>query len=792
MARRSALPHLMLRSLKLRSIRPDLGGGAESVSPPVSALSAASPEPEPPDAHSEVPTGVLACVPPSGSIILGCDLDSGEDVYLVPEAQARSVYCLGKIGAGKTTLLLSTAYQYLRNGDGFGFFDPHGDAYETLLAHVPQDRATDVIAWDPADRARPFGLNPLSCSDPALIDSRADHFVTALASLAEFAEIFESAPVMRNTLHHWAITVTANDALGGVQGATVVDAPRFLSDRSFRERFYPALASEYPQVLAYWDRLDKLPDRERRDRLASTLNKVERFGVNRILRGIFGQPTSSLCLREIMDGGKVLLVKLSSHELGADTAAFIGAFLVNEILQAALSRADTPPSARRPWHLIADEFQTYMTTAFPKLIAEARKYALDCLVANQARAQLRDAETRSTTLVVGNLVLFSLNGHDAAELAAELDATPPPPEVVGTRPLKTIHQNPVKHLVEQGHRDERATKFVGTIRHLQDRASEGVSRLLDRTFSADQIAALERSMRQAAGTLRSLNMYFVRRMQGEYVAGALLVILMDLPGFIIFCEALSQTVVRGDQRYRELLARYLAGPTDGQAAEDALTYARQTWAEDEPEGWEDSVRSAMAMVRDFFTELNAAGDALESAPILTNSGEEAEILGTPRSYADVQQERANRLTTLPAYTARCALLRDGERREYTIRPYRIEELADDPATQFADPLQIIQRSRQVFGQSSVIVRREVTKETKRIALDDIVNNKTRGSAGRNPTEINEHTSDGTVADIQSTHSENVRMVLPSNTRGDKMDIYALDTQAEAVDSPNDLLQDDEY
>jgi len=49
---------------------------------------------------------------------------------------------------------------------------------------------------------------------------------------------------------------------------------------------------------------------------------------------------------------------------------------VSTIGLAALSRAEVAPSARRPFFLYVDEFQTFTTLAFANLMAELRKYGL--------------------------------------------------------------------------------------------------------------------------------------------------------------------------------------------------------------------------------------------------------------------------------------------------------------------------------------------------------------------------------------------------------------------------------
>ena len=122
--------------------------------------------------------------------------------------------------------------------------------------------------------------------------------------------------------------------------------------------------------------------------IGSSLNKIGRFIANPIIRHIISQPKSSFNLREIMDEGKILLVNLSKGDIGSDNAKFLGAIIVNQLLIAALSRREIPEGQRRPFHLYVDEYQNFATKSFPDLQSEARKYAIDTLVAHQYRDQL--------------------------------------------------------------------------------------------------------------------------------------------------------------------------------------------------------------------------------------------------------------------------------------------------------------------------------------------------------------------------------------------------------------------
>jgi hypothetical protein len=77
--------------------------------------------------------------------------------------------------------------------------------------------------------------------------------------------------------------------------------------------------------------------------------------------------------------------------------------------------------------LIVDEFQNFANESFAILQSEARKFAVDVVAAHQFRDQLPD-QLKGSTLNVGNLVIFRVNGRDGYALASQFDNTPPKPD----------------------------------------------------------------------------------------------------------------------------------------------------------------------------------------------------------------------------------------------------------------------------------------------------------------------------------------------------------------------------
>lgn len=381
------------------------------------------------------------------SAIIGRQADNRSiPVHLEASARARSTYVIGIQGTGKSTLLESVARWDMANGDGLVFLDPHSTSVLQLLDQVPGRAVDDVIYWNPADRDFPFGLNPFYCPNPDDYDRRADNFISALSSVGDYAQVFSGAARMKDLLHHLALAFVVN------QGSTLSDAARFLTDGVFRRRFFAALdRAGYGHIREYWEEFGYLSDAERERRTESSLNKLRPFQRDLLMRRIFSQPTPSIDMRWAMDTGKIVLVNLNREALGEENASLIGAFIIHDLLTAALSRVNVAAIDRRPFHIIADEFQLYMSTAFSMLISEGRKFGVDVMVAHQFRAQLSDARTRGATTAVGNLIVFQVNGEDARELSASFDIVIPAPTVTNLKPRKSFSPAALRHIQEHGH-----------------------------------------------------------------------------------------------------------------------------------------------------------------------------------------------------------------------------------------------------------------------------------------------------------------------------------------------------
>jgi type IV secretory pathway TraG/TraD family ATPase VirD4 len=143
------------------------------------------------------------------------------------------------------------------------------------------------------------------------------------------------------------------------------------------------------------------------------------------IRNIVGQQKSAIDFGDIMRNGKILLVTLSSGQIGKMNSTFLGSMVVSRLLWTALGRAKDPPSKRKQFFLYVDEFQNFITDSFEQILSEARKYGLSLTIAHQHLDQLRamgrlgDKIQRAVFGNIGTMICFRV-GDDGEYLAKQL------------------------------------------------------------------------------------------------------------------------------------------------------------------------------------------------------------------------------------------------------------------------------------------------------------------------------------------------------------------------------------
>ena len=317
-------------------------------------------------------------------------------------------YIVGKTGTGKTTMLENMLISDIRNGHGVGIVDPHGDLSQRLLSFIPSERTNQVVYINPADEQWPVAFNPLAHSNAEGVHLLASTLVSVFKKT--WADSW--GPRLEYILRNVVLTLLE------CPHSTLLWANRLLVEDRFRKKVVSKI--EDPLVRSFWlEEYNKYPERLLREVISPLQNKLGALLSSRPIRNIVGQEKSLLAIDHLMDSGKILIINLSKGLIGEDASRLLGTLLVTEIQLAAMARAKMPEDKRRDFYFYIDEFQNFSTQSFADILAEARKYRLNLILAHQYMGQL-EPEIKSAVLGnVGTMVVFRVGADDAKELENE-------------------------------------------------------------------------------------------------------------------------------------------------------------------------------------------------------------------------------------------------------------------------------------------------------------------------------------------------------------------------------------
>lgn len=339
----------------------------------------------------------------------------------------KHLYVVGKTGTGKSTMIANMAINDMRNGQGVAVIDPHGDLCDILLDFIPSFRINDVAYLDPSDLAYPFHLNPLEVANESLREVVASGIVSIFYKLYHYSWGPRLEYILRNTIL----------TLLHVPQTTFLQVPELLTNEDYRRKVVEKLPD---QVLKnFWtNEFNKMTPQLRSEAVSPILNKVGQFLSSQTIRNIVGSPVSTVDLEAMMNEGKIVIVNLSQGKLGEDSSALLGAMIITKMQLAAMNRVYLAEEKRRDFYLYVDEFQTFATTSFIKILSEARKYRLDLTLANQYIGQIDEDVQKAIFGNAGSLVSFGVGATDGRILAKEFGSKYEEGELVGLGNYQTI------------------------------------------------------------------------------------------------------------------------------------------------------------------------------------------------------------------------------------------------------------------------------------------------------------------------------------------------------------------
>jgi len=358
---------------------------------------------------------------PTEGITLGNNTYRGvkKEVRIKREDRRRHTYIVGKSGTGKSVLLANMIIQDIQNGEGVCVFDPNGDLIQDVLERIPPERSEDVIIFSPGDIARPMALNLLEY-DEKYPEQKSFVINEMIGILDKLYDLKATGGPMFEQYIRNAMLLVMDDP---ESGSTLMEIPKVLADEEFRR--YKLSRCKNQTVVDFWRKeADKAGGEAALANIVPYItSKLTPFISNDMMRPIIGQQKSAFNLRDVMDRQKILLVDLPKGVIGETNAYLLGMILVGKILMAALSRTDMSPEKRKDFYLYIDEFQNFTTTSICQILSEARKYALNLIIAHQYIGQLSKNNNNEIKEAVfgnvGTMISFKIGSEDAEFLVKE-------------------------------------------------------------------------------------------------------------------------------------------------------------------------------------------------------------------------------------------------------------------------------------------------------------------------------------------------------------------------------------
>lgn len=331
------------------------------------------------------------------------------------------LYVVGQSGQGKSKFLEMLLHQLVFTDWGVGVFDPHSDLASDLLAQLASYPTYRPWLSEPANQKRLIYLDP-SCSDtiiPAniLINSTCTPYETAENVVEAFRRVWpetlSTAPRFAQILRN-AVLVLA------LSGLSLLELEPLLTDADLRKRLLSTISD--PLVASFFEQQYDRWGREQPIFAASVLNKVSAFLFKPTIRCMLGAQENRLDFRQILDSGSVLIVNLGGFH-DEETPRLLGSLLLTSLEQAAFSRSNQVPSARRPFFCMIDEFPLFCSrdqTSLARILSECRKFRLHLGLCHQTVTQIGGARIQGALENAKLKVIFGTGRQTAQTIVSDL------------------------------------------------------------------------------------------------------------------------------------------------------------------------------------------------------------------------------------------------------------------------------------------------------------------------------------------------------------------------------------
>ena len=335
---------------------------------------------------------------------------------LSPHDQAYHATIWGRTGSGKSRLLESLALQHIRKGNGVAILEPHHDLSFETLSYLTQggffhrkDACDRLIYLDWGNDAYvPFNVLAV----PGHPHTIALHAMEAMIRV--WPEL-RQAPTFQTLFLSAMVTLIANKL-------PITFLYQLLADSAFRQHCLQQVQD--PLIQQSFASFDRIKDQAAE--AGSALRRAFLLSFNPVARLTLGQPDNWLDFRKVMDAGTSMIINLGNIE-DSETKRLIGALILVQIEQAALSRTNLPPHERRPYTVLVDEWPSFAAQdeTIGTILSQTRKFNLRLYLAAQSTSQI-SSERLSGALENCRLnIVFGLGRDSAVQQARQIGRIDP-------------------------------------------------------------------------------------------------------------------------------------------------------------------------------------------------------------------------------------------------------------------------------------------------------------------------------------------------------------------------------
>ena len=352
-----------------------------------------------------------AAIPRKGRVIARSNFPGDERLLaLDPVESAKHLQVVGPTGSGKTALLSNLITQDMEAGRGVILIEGKGDLFQAALDRVPERRLQDVVLLDVTDTDYPVGFNILQ-GNPYMVAADIQRLFDHL-----YPQDARGVRV-RQGFYHLILTLLMSE--GADRPMTFADIGPLSVPRADQEDFADRLirgVSHIEELAGWWQEISNLPRAQRDLYFKPISDRIWQLNNRRSIRNIIGQSESTVNLRDIIRGRKILLVNTGRETEGKDTAGLFSSLILNAAWSTVQAGAADP---RQPTMLYVDEFQDVINLpiAPEEMFAQARSKGLAMTVAHQHLSQLSRELQDATSNNARSSVVFQSSVEDARDFA---------------------------------------------------------------------------------------------------------------------------------------------------------------------------------------------------------------------------------------------------------------------------------------------------------------------------------------------------------------------------------------